>query len=113
MEIALLITIIIFCLINMTLLFFLGLYAVRMNERFSNMVSDLAQIILSNDSTAPIVNNETETKTWDQKYEEELEAFTRRLRADSGLVDPNIGNNYNAPPAPNLRNSEGLTVKNR
>lgn len=84
-----------------------------MNDRISSMLGELAEIILSDNSTTPVVTRENGEKSWDQKYEEALDSFSMRLRMDSGLVDPEVGSSYNAPPAPDRRNAEGLTIKNR
>lgn len=51
-------------------------------------------------------------KTWDEKYEEELESITRRLRGDSGLRDlPNPVLSWGEPPALNTQNTDGLSIK--
>ena len=61
-------------------MFFLGVYLVRMNERFNQMIQDLVEIISGMDSTIPITD--VKSKTWDQKYEDELEEISRRMRQD-------------------------------
>ena len=70
---------------NTILMFFLGVYLVRMNERFNQMIQDLVEIISGMDSTIPITD--VKSKTWDQKYEDELEEISRRMRQGSGLLD--------------------------
>lgn len=113
MEIILLTIIVFLIIFNIFLLFFLGLFVVRMNDRISSMLGELAEIILSDNSIAPLVTNKNEEKSWDQKYEEALDSFAMRMKVDSGLIDPEVGNSYNAPPALDPRNADGLTIKNR
>lgn len=84
-----LLSIVIFLLIvNLTLYFFLSVYIVRMNNRFDSLISELIQLISLNDSEpvvppAPV----NKPKTWDEKYEMEIEMTSRRMRQDSGLAD--------------------------
>ena len=99
--------------VNLCLFYFVGTYIVRMNERFSQMMNDLINVLAEQNSVVPNTNVENTTKSWDQKYEEELNAFAARMRSDAGLVDIDRTTSYNAPPAPNRRNSEGLTIKDR
>lgn len=100
-------------IINLLLFYFVGTYIVRMNERFSQIMNDLINVLSEQNSLVPNSNVENNSKSWDQKYEEELDAFAARMRSDAGLVDIERTASYNAPPAPNRRNSEGLTIKDR
>ena len=113
MEIFFLCLAVITSVLNLALLFFLGIYLVRMNDRFSSMMNDLIRVLVEQNSVIPQVQNETAMKTWDQKFEEEIDRINRRMRFDSGLEDISDGISYNAPPAPNKAASEGLTIKDR
>ena len=99
--------------LNLALLFFLGTYLVRMNDRFSSMMNDLVRVLVEQNSVIPEVQEENVVKTWDQKFEEEIDRINRRMRFDSGLSDISDGVSYNAPPAPNKAASEGLTIRDR
>jgi len=99
-------------LLNLSLFYFVGTYIVRMNDRFSQIMNDLINVLGEQNTVIPNTN-ENSSKSWDQKYEEELDAFAARMRADAGLLDIESSTSYNAPPAPNRRNSEGLTIQNR
>jgi len=59
-----------------------------MNNRFDSLISELVQLISLNDSE-PVVPPDParKPKTWDEKYEMEIEMMTRRMRQDSGLAD--------------------------
>lgn len=48
------------------------------------MIGGLAEIVMGAPEGEPEAPG---SKTWDQKYEEELEAFSRRIRGASGLSD--------------------------
>jgi hypothetical protein len=52
------------------------------------LISELIQLISLNDSE-PVVPPDpaSKPKTWDEKYEMEIEMMTRRMRQDSGLAD--------------------------
>ena len=87
-------------LANAVLLYFLGTYVVRMNEDHKRMLAELVNI-LGQDAVAPSPDSGPATKSWDQKYEEELEAFARRMRYDSGLLDIDGKSIYSADAAAN------------
>lgn len=75
-------------LVIMILLFFLGVFVVRSQERTRAMIAQLVQILLEEDAPQPASQPSLRPKTWDEKYEQELEAAQRRLREVSGLTDP-------------------------
>jgi hypothetical protein len=77
-------------------MFFIGVYVVRMNERINKMITELVEIISGMDSSSPPVVD-AKQKTWDQKYEDELEQITKRMRQASGLLDLPSGRSYDAP----------------
>lgn len=75
-------------LVIIILLFFLGVFVVRSQERTRAMISELVQILLEEDAPQPASQPPLRPKTWDEKYEQELEAAQRRFREVSGLTDP-------------------------
>lgn len=95
METFLLYFILFMILSNITLMFFIGVYLVRMNDRINKMMIELIEIISSFDSSVP--NVDVKQKTWDEKYEDELENISRRFRQNSGLLDLPSGRSYDAP----------------
>lgn len=99
-------------LINLILLFFVGIFLVRMQDRFNSMIADLAEII-ENFLYIPQPMVDKNIKTWDEKFEDQVEKNRLRAGLDSGLKDlekPTIS--WGQPPAPNDKNTEGLIVKN-
>lgn len=90
--------VLILALANLVLYFFLSVFIVRMNERFNSLISELIQLIASMDSvtTIPPVS-ENKPRTWDEKYEMELEMISRRMRQNSGLSDIPVTRGYDIP----------------
>jgi hypothetical protein len=116
MEIILLCVLIGLALLNLIVLVVIGAFLVRFRDRTNNIFADLIQAMEVMWGAVPVAPTseptETRPKTWDEKYEEELDAMTRRLRADSGLVNlPDPGLSWGAPPAPNAQNEAGMSVK--
>ena len=93
MELWLLWAVLAFCISNFVLLFFLGLFVVRSHEQSRGMIGGLAEMIAGAPEIEPEVPGQ---KTWDQQYEEELEAFSRRIRGTSGLADLPSAMPYNS-----------------
>ena len=95
----------------------IGVFLVRFRDRFNRMFYDLIETIgvLEESPSAPIVPVDSDVdrfKTWDEKYEEEIEAISKRLRQNSGLADlPSPVLSWGEPPAVNLKNQEGLSIK--
>jgi hypothetical protein len=94
----------------------IGGFLVRFRDRTNKIFADLIEameVIWGAVPVAPATEpNEARPKTWDEKYEEELDAMTRRLRADSGLVNlPDPGLSWGEPPARNVQNEAGMSVK--
>lgn len=115
MEFYLICAILLISLISLTLTFFLAVYVVRSMDKTTMMIRDLSSILSEPLATEMLTNSNSESaiKTWDQKYEEELEMIQRRLRQASGLADLPISSSYNAPPAPNSQAAEGLKIVDR
>ena len=101
--------------ISIFIMIFLGAFLVRFRDRVNQMFSDFLAVLnepFSNE--APPANNEAdqEPRTWDEKYERELEAIQKRLRAEINLINlPDPGVSYGQPPAPNPSNLKDLNVK--
>jgi hypothetical protein len=98
-----------FTLLNTILLIVIGAFLVKFRERvnglFSNFIDVQEELMLP----VPSVEAQERKKTWDEKYEEELDALARRMRAESGLKDlPDPVATWGEPPAPNPDNQEGL-----
>ncbi len=89
--------ILVLSILNFVLLFFLGLFVVRSHEQTRGMIGGLAEIIVG---VPEVEAGVAGPKTWDQKYEEELEAFQRRIRETSGLSDLPSSVPYNSPVPP-------------
>jgi len=115
MEFYLLCAVLLVSLICLTLTFFLSIYVVRSMDRTTMMIRDLSSIISEPLATQALTNSDVESqvKTWDQKYEEDLEMIQRRIRQASGLTDLRDGTSYNTPPAPNSQAAEGLKIVDR
>jgi len=87
METVLLVVTAVACVLNLVLLFFLGVFVVRSHEQIRGMIGGLAEMAFGEAPVAPSQLVKERPKTWDQKYEEELEAMQRRIREASGLID--------------------------
>jgi len=116
MELILLICLTVISFLNLIFLAAIGLFLVRFRDRVNNVFTDLIEaleVMWGAMPAAPIPEPDVERlKTWDEKYEEELEAMTRRLRSDSGLKDlsdPVLS--WGEPPALNVQNIDGLSIK--
>jgi len=108
--------IIMLVVLNFMLIFFIGVFLVNFRDRVNDMFAELIQVIESSikDSPSPLIfENQEKTKTWDEKYEEELESISRRLKIDTGLqnLSPPTTISYAEPPAPNIQNREGLIIR--
>lgn len=99
--------------LNFILTLFLAVYVVRSMDRTASMIGELSQIMAQPFAAETPIAPDNQAKTWDQKYEEELEMIQRRLRSASGLADLSENASYNAPPAPNPQAAEGMMVLDR
>jgi hypothetical protein len=116
MEIILLCILIGISLINSIILVVIGANVVRNRTQTDSRFADLLDAMETMwEGVPPAPSNEandSRPKTWDEKYEEELEAMTRRLRVESGLVNlPEPGVSWGEPPARNTQNETGMSVK--
>lgn len=95
------------------MLFAIGTFLVRFQDQNKKMFLDLIEVTLSENNIVPPQPSKV-SKTWDEKYEEELDAMKRRLRADSGLLDLEKQNlSWGVPPALNPQNAKGLTIDDK
>ena len=115
MELILLIVLCVLGFFNLIALIAIGAFLVRFRDRTNGILSDFLGAMGELPPPAPTVTeNKDRPKTWDEKYEEELEAMQRRLRAESGLVNlPDPGLSWGQPPALNPQNTEGLTIQDK
>src|SRR5437762_14945 len=87
---------------NLVLLFFLVGFVVNLREKLAEFFSDLVEMIAGFDPPAPVIVKQERTKTWDEKFEDELAEQEIRMRGDSGLSDlPPPKATYGEPPAAN------------
>lgn len=115
MELILLSVLAVAAILNLILLFNIGLFLVRFRERVNLMFSDALEAMsvvygaIPEQSPEPIISK---AKTWDEKYEEELEMVAKRIKENSGLKDlSDTSVSWGAPPAPNGANSQDLIIK--
>ena len=109
---------IVFSLLQLFVTLAIGVFLVRFRDRTNKIFSDLIEAMEIMWGAVPVAPtatpNDNRPKTWDEKYEEELEAMSRRLREQSGLKDlPDQGVSWGTPPALNTQNAEGLTITDR
>lgn len=101
-----------FSFINLCLLIFLIQLCVKNYEMNKDFFSDV-MILFANDKEISEIPTIAKSKTWDEKFEEELDARERRLRENrDGLLDilpPKA--NYGMPPASDLDAQAGLEFK--
>lgn len=105
-------------LLNLVILFFMGRFLVLFRQRVDGLFLDFSQVLEELFGTIPAPTVEplsNRGKTWDEKYEEEIDAFHRRLREDSGLRDLPMDQkvSWGSPPALNTDNVKGLTIQDR
>lgn len=117
MEVILLCILIALSLLNSICLIGIAVFLVRFRNRTNAIFGYLIEVMETMFGAMPPAPSTEATddqrpKTWDEKYEEELDAMTRRLRAESGLVnlpDPTVS--WGEPPARNMQNETGMAVK--
>lgn len=101
--------------INLVLLVAVGGFLVQFRRNMVNLFGDFADLLERLFGTIPTPSVETDDrqKTWDEKYEEELEMAARRLKESSGLQDLPMNQeiSWGSPPALNSENAKGLTIK--
>lgn len=102
---------------SFVLLFFVAAFLVQFRNFVREFFSDLVNMIAGIEPPEPVVvKDESKTKTWDEKFEEELAERERRMRDElgGGLLDiDRPKENYAAPAAPNIQNQSGLIVRSR
>jgi len=76
-------------IINLCVLVFIGGFLVKLRDSQKEFMTDLLDAIGTFQPTKRLgVEAKGEKKTWDQKFEEEMEDSQRRRMQDPGLVDP-------------------------
>jgi hypothetical protein len=85
--------------VNLVFLFFIGIFLVRMNDRFDKMFVELVEIISDSPSAVPPATTK-KSQTWDEKYEREMEMLARRMRGESALDDLPTVRSYDSPEQP-------------
>jgi len=101
--------------VNLLLLVAIGIFLVQFRRSVINLFGDFADLLEQLFGTIPTPTVEIPTdrnKTWDEKYEEELEMAARRRKEDSGLQDLPMNQelSWGAPPALNPEKAKGLTI---
>lgn len=101
--------------VNLILTVAIGLFLVQFRQSVIALFGDFADLLEQLFGTIPTPTVETvdRQKTWDEKYEEELEMASRRLKENSGLQDLPMSQDvsWGSPPALNPDNAKGLTIK--
>jgi len=102
--------------LNLILLIVIGTFLVRFRQSVLNLFGDFAELLeqlFGTIATPTVEDNSDRNKTWDEKYEEELEMAMIRLKKDSGLQDLPMNQelSWGSPPALNPDNAKGLTIK--
>lgn len=69
---------------NSVILFFVGAFVVKLRDDMRQFMSDMVDLASQDAQPAQPLRS----KTWDQKFEEEIDELQRRSRQDRGLVDP-------------------------
>lgn len=119
MEVLFYILVVLACLASigsLVLLFFIASFLVKMKDRHDQFFSDMVMMISGFEppELPVVVQEEKKPKTWDEKYEEELEAQQRRMRGESGLSDlPPPKATFGEAPAANVQAQEGLIFRDR
>lgn len=103
-------------LFNLVVLFFIGRFLVLFRQRVDGLFLDFSQVLegLFGTIVTPTVEPvHRRGKTWDEKYEEEMDFFHRRLKENSELQDlpMNQKTSWGLPPAPNINNAKGLIIQ--
>jgi hypothetical protein len=97
-------------------LVYLGLFLVRRESIQKQFFQELLDAIeeMGNIPLTPVITSQERPKTWEEKYEEELNEIQKRLKTDPGLVDlDEIKTSWGRPPAPNTDFQDGLTFFNK
>lgn len=96
---------------NFVVLLYLASFLVRQKEMQDEFNADLVNAI---GNLVELPSPSPAKPGWEDKYEDELDAAMRRIRANSGLKDlPDPMLNWGEPPAPNTNNMGGLTIEDK
>lgn len=84
MQMYLIYAILVILAANSVILFFVGAFVVKLRDDMRQFMSDMVDLASQDEQPAQL----SRPKTWDQKFEEEIDDIQRRSRQDRGLVDP-------------------------
>lgn len=114
MMLILIIGLFVISLINLIALVAIGAFLVEFRRVMFTRFVDIVNVIeqLFGELPEPTVEFSSSKKTWDEKYEEELEMRDRLRRQQAGLLDlpenPELA--WGAPPAP-TKNAKEMSIK--
>lgn len=80
------IAIILLLIINLVVLFFVSAFLVRIRDEQKEFISDIVDVLENFGTLKKTATTSNRGKSWDQKFEEELDEVQRRSRDDRGLV---------------------------
>lgn len=111
MNVIVIITLIL-TILNTILMFGLVLFIVRFRDRMNDIFSDIINALEISFGAIPSMNKQDSPKTWDEKYEEDLERLAQLRKQNSGLTDlTESGLSWGSPPAFNTANAKDLIIK--
>lgn len=100
-------------LVNLIGIIGIGAFLVKFKDRVNGMFVDTIDAFETIYTPVTQITKTNKSKTWDEKYEEELEMTRRRIRNESALQDlPDPTISWGSPPAV-TPNAEGLIVQNK
>lgn len=76
-----------FVVLNFLFNFFIGLFVVKFQQNLFSRLDSIFSALEEDISIVPPTAERNMGKTWDQKYEEELNAFKEAVARDKGLTD--------------------------
>lgn len=96
-------------ILSLLVLLLVGVYLVKLRDDTREFLGELLEVLdASTSEMKPSVVVHPKSKTWDQKYEDQLAELDALRRGDAGLVDLDPTQDYSTPPPPN--NDPGLTT---
>ena len=104
---------------SFVVLVFLARIIMRLGDQQREFFGDVVEVMEEFEPVAPAPPpepQEKKSKTWDEKYEEEIAEAERRRRRESGLLDlgpPRNMSNYGMNPMSIPANQDGLVVQDR
>ena len=71
------------CLLNLILIFFAGIFLVRFQQSLFKYLDMLKNDIFIKNNLSENKEDYTSKKTWDQKYEEEMNELRKRMKEEN------------------------------